>query len=226
METLLMWDIDGTLLRNKGAGRRAMNRAFEQMMGDAGCRDAFDRIQMAGGLDLHFIHEVFAEQGVDRSHLEEYLSLYYAHLKEEVGDGQSILMPNVRNMLERARRTDSLYNALGTGNLELGARIKLDLFDLNSYFPVGGFCYGLVERYQVLQDGVERARKHYAVDFAPERVVIIGDTVRDIEAARKIGAKVIAVATGGNSYEMLEAAKPDLLLADLTDEERFFALCE
>jgi phosphoglycolate phosphatase len=224
MKTLLLWDIDGTLLRNKGAGKRAMNCAFAMMTG--GVEGAFDSLEMAGSLDLHSIHAVFEQHGVDWARLDEFLELYYPCLEEVVADGNSILMPNVRRVLDRAAADDRLYLALGTGNLERGARIKLEYFDLNDYFPVGGFCYGLVERYEVLQDGVERARMHYGVDFAPERVIVIGDTVRDIEAARKIGAKVVAVATGGHSYEMLEAAKPDLLLRDLTEEERFFAFCE
>ncbi|WP_232463337.1 HAD family hydrolase [Tumebacillus avium] len=222
MKTLLLWDIDGTLLRNKGAGKRAMNRAFAKMTGEEG---AFDSIDMAGGLDLNMIGGVFARYGVDASRMEEFLTLYYPCLEDVMRDGNSKLMPNVVQVLERAERDARFYNAYGTGNVERGARIKLEHFDLNRFFPVGGFCYGPVERWQLLQDGIERAQQHYGVEFAPERVIVIGDTLKDIEAARKIGAKVVAVGTGGHAYDVLAAAEPDLLLADMTDEERFFAFC-
>lgn len=220
MKRLLLWDIDGTLIRNKGAGKRAMNEAFAEVFG--GVADAFDRIEMAGGLDLHFIHAVFAEQGIDPARIDEYLSVYYRVLEKFMNDGHTILMPGVREALERAAQDDRLYNALGTGNLEQGARIKMAVHDLNGYFPVGGFCEALTERYEMLQAGVRKAAAHYGVDFAPEEVIVIGDTLKDIGAARLMGSQVVALATGGNTYEDLQAAAPDLLLRDLSDAEPFF----
>ncbi|MFC4770006.1 HAD hydrolase-like protein [Effusibacillus consociatus] len=110
--------------------------------------------------------------------------------------------------------------------MENGGRIKLGPFGLNRYFPVGGFCTTIVERYQVLQEGIERARNHYKINFTPDQVIVIGDTLKDIEAARKIGARVIAVATGGNTYEELLAKEPDLLLANFTNDRLFFSLLD
>ncbi len=198
-----------------------MNKAFAELFG---IPDAFDDIQMAGGLDLHFIHFAFQKHHLDTARLPEFLERYYRALEEELRSGHTELLPGVKEILQRIDQQAGLYNCLGTGNLEKGARIKLDLFDLNRYFPVGGFCDSLAERYQVLQNGVERASAYYKTDFAPSQTVVIGDTVKDIEAAKKMGATVIAVATGGNSYEMLQAAQPDHLLNDLSDTELFFSL--
>lgn len=217
---LLLWDIDGTLIRAKGAGKRAMNQAFLQMFGEA---DAFENLSMAGGLVYNIIHGVFHQQSKDLSRFPAFLDLYYATLKNELAQAQ--MMPGIAEVLELAEHNEHLYHALGTGNLEPGARIKLDLFDLNRYFPVGGFSESIAERYEVLQTGVERASAHYDVSFTPDQVIVIGDTVKDIEAARQIGARVIAVKTGGNSPEELEAARPDLLLNDLTDQTAFFDFC-
>lgn len=197
-----------------------MNRAFEQMFGVA---DAFENLSMAGGLDYNIIHDVFQRQRADLSHLLEFLEVYYQALKTEISFAE--LMPGIPTVLKFAEHHDRLYNALGTGNLEPGARIKLDLFDLNRHFPVGGFSESLAERHEVLQSGVDRARAYYGVPFTPDDVIVIGDTVKDIEAARRIGAQVIAVKTGGGSHEELTAAQPDLLLDDLTDQAPFVELC-
>ncbi|HEU4963173.1 MAG TPA: HAD family hydrolase [Bacilli bacterium] len=222
--TLLLWDVDGTILRNKGAGKRAMDRAFEEAFGVA---NAFDGIQMAGGLDLHFIHTAFQNANLPLERLPEFLDAYYPALEAELQTNDTRLMPGVVEILEETEDRPHLYNALGTGNLERGGRIKLENLpqDLNPYFPVGGFCEEACERYQMLKKGIEKAEQHYGVSFAPQNVIIIGDTVKDIAAARSLGARVVAVATGGNAYDVLEAAEPDLLLEDLSDIERFFAFC-
>jgi phosphoglycolate phosphatase-like HAD superfamily hydrolase len=217
---LLLWDIDGTMIRAKGTGKRAMNRTFREMFG---VEDAFDNLSMAGGLDYNIIFSVFQEQAADVSRLPEFFDAYCQTLKTELSIAE--LMPGVLQVLQLAEQDARLHNALGTGNLEPGARIKLDLFALNRFFPVGGFSESIAERYQVLQTGVARARSHYREDFAPEQVIVIGDTVKDIEAARRIGAQVAAVKTGGGSHEELAAAKPDLLLDNLADATAFIEWC-
>lgn len=221
--TLLLWDVDGTILSNRGIGKMGMNAAFEEVFGVSG---AFDGIETAGGLDLHFFRRAFDKTGVSEDRLDEVLEVYYRKLRELLEVRPSRLMDNIVEILDETQRRPHLYNAVGTGNLEPAGRIKLDEFGLNGYFPVGGFCDEACERYQMLQKGIEKAERHYGVTFAPDRVIVIGDTTKDINAARQLGARVIAVATGGHSYEELEAAQPDLLLENLTDSERFFAFCE
>jgi phosphoglycolate phosphatase len=214
---LLLWDIDGTLMLSKGVGKRAMERAFFEQYG---VEQAFDGIGFAGGLDLHFVEQALHKHGMDvPEDLSPFWTVYSQALAEELVGPETYLTPGAMEVLERAERDERFYNAVGTGNVEQGARIKLDVFDLNRFFPVGGFCDGRMERYEMLQAGVENSKRYYGVDFAPEDVIVIGDTVKDIDAARKIGAQVIAVSTGGHSYEMLEAAKPDLLVTSLEEHE-------
>jgi len=214
MSRLLLWDIDGTLIRGKGAGTRAMNAAFRRLHG---VENAFDQIEMAGGLDLHFIHAAYEQSGVAMPPLEAYLNAYYEALELEVAGDNTFVLPGVRELLDWAAAEPGVYNALGTGNVERGAYIKLAVHGLASYFPAGGFCTARTERFEVLADGVRRASAHYGVSFAPEQVLVIGDTKKDILAARQIGAQVLAVATGGGTYEELHSYEPDALLEDLSD---------
>ncbi|WP_229776462.1 HAD family hydrolase [Alicyclobacillus cellulosilyticus] len=220
---LLLWDIDGTILRAKGAGRRAMNQAFAETFGIEG---AFDDVVMHGRIDLDFIAEVFADHEVDKRKLEDFLFAYYRALQKEATPENMELLPGVVDVLQEAERRGYLYNALGTGNVEVGARIKLDAFDLNHFFPVGGFCERPAHRYEVLDNAIEQAKAYYGIEFAPRDVIVIGDTVRDIEAARKLKVRVVAVATGGSRYEELAAHQPDLLLPDLLEQARLFAWIE
>ena len=209
---LLLWDIDGTLLKGKGAGRRAMDDAFLEVFGVA---DAFAGMHMAGGLDLHFVHTLFARRNIDLSRAPEFLEAYYQALPKRLTDCGAELAPHVVETLEALEARPGIFQALGTGNLERGARLKLEPFGLNRFFPVGGFCVTLTERYKVLEQGVANASRYYQKEFAAGDVVVIGDTVRDIEAARQIGAKVVAVSTGGNTPEELAQLKPDALIPNL-----------
>ncbi|PWK05973.1 HAD hydrolase-like protein [Tumebacillus permanentifrigoris] len=222
MKRLLLWDIDGTLMHCRGCGKRAMEQAFEQVYGIA---DAFHGIGMAGGLDLHFIEGAFAKHALPNAEADmpQFLDLYYKLLQREADSEDNILLPGVVSILEHTLHEPAWYNALGTGNFERGARIKLDVHDLNSYFPVGGFCEVAVDRSVMLQKGVDNASAHYNISFSPEQVVVIGDTDKDIQAARAIGAQVVAVATGGCTYETLEALHPDLLLRDFSEPSALYA---
>ncbi|MBL0389330.1 HAD hydrolase-like protein [Tumebacillus sp. ITR2] len=222
MKLLLLWDIDGTLIHCRGCGKRAMEQAFQQIYG---VEDAFRGIGMAGGLDLHFLEAAFSKHGLEvagPAKLPDFFKLYYSELEREADTEDNILLQGVVSILERTEREPTWYNALGTGNLEQGARIKLDVHDLNRFFPVGGFCVEAVDRAVMLQQGVENASAHYGTPFAPEHVIVIGDTDRDIAAARAIGARVVAVATGGCTYESLEALQPDLLLRDLAQPQLLY----
>lgn len=215
---LFLWDIDGTLIQAKGAGRRAMSGAFWKNFGIQG---AFDHIGMAGGLDLDFIDTVFARHHIGDSFLGPFLRDYYQLLEQELKTGTARRIPGVQEVITRLMRDGRLYHALGTGNFKTGAQIKLRTFGLEGFFPVGGFCEGRMQRYEVLQMAVNRAGSYYGIEVHPEEVLVIGDTLRDIEAARKIGAKVLSVSTGGNTYAELQAANPDWLVRDLREMPLF-----
>lgn len=199
-----------------------MNQAFMETFGIS---EAFTPIPTHGQLDLQFVRIVFRQHQVDDGKLQDFLERYYRALQKEIEHESVELLPGVVEILNCTERDGALYNAIGAGNVEIGARMKLDRFELNPYFPVGGFCERPAERYEVLQNGVEQAKAYYGVNFHPEQVVVIGDTAYDIDAARKIGAQMVSVATGRVAYDELSDHDPDLLLKDLTEMERFLEFC-
>ncbi len=220
---LILWDIDGTLIRSGGAGARALNRAFEDIYGTPNACEAVDWGGMTDPLivdiliDFHFKRPATAE---DR---EKTLAGYLAYLPEEIGQAEEYrVMPGVRESVERMHELPEYHQGLGTGNLEQGGRIKLARADLGKYFEWGGFASDADKRAELIRIGIERGRKAAKEDVPLGRVVIIGDTLRDIDAARACGAKVVAVATGAKALHELEAGKPDLLVEDLDRHSRDF----
>ena len=95
-----------------------------------------------------------------------------------------------------------------TGNIRLGAEIKLRHFYLWEYFSLGAFGDENEDRNQLASLALERGREYIGNDLQPEEIVVVGDTVRDIECAKSIGARCLAVATGGNSKDELLAENP------------------
>lgn len=110
-----------------------------------------------------------------------------------------------------------------TGNVEEGAAAKLATHNLNRYFRSGGFGSDAVERNDLPAIALQRIEEETAHTFAPEQSVIIGDSVRDIECARVGGMHVVAVATGGDSREILSGHDPDLLLDSLCEQQKLFS---
>jgi phosphoglycolate phosphatase-like HAD superfamily hydrolase len=102
-----------------------------------------------------------------------------------------------------------------TGNIRLGAEIKLRHFDLWEVFETGGFADDHEERDQIAAIAHERGSRLLNEDLRGEQVLVIGDTPLDIRCARAIGAKVLAVATGGHPLAELLAHHPDWAVGDL-----------
>jgi phosphoglycolate phosphatase len=218
---LFIWDIDGTLIRGNGSGRIAMNRAFERLYG---IKDGFENMYLAGSMDVNTIYTVFAKNNIELDELDRYLAVYYEELQLVLCEGRSKLLPGVQEVLDKACASGTIYHAIGTGNVERGARIKLEQFHLNFYFPVGGFSDKPMERFEMIQSGIRKAQNYYGIDFKPECIVVIGDTVRDVEAGMLCNVATVSVATGGDSFETLQKVNPGRVLNDLSDYNRFFEL--
>src|SRR5262249_7824200 len=137
------------------------------------------------------------------------IAAYEAVLEAEVATSERFrLMPGARDAVERlAERGAPL--GLATGNTREGARIKLSRADLWKHFRCGGYGSDSRDRAKLVAIAIERGCATYGRPFAPEDVLISGDTPFDIDAARAVGARCIAVATGGHSMEALRAAGAD-----------------
>ena len=137
-------------------------------------------------------------------------------LKKEINNDRKHLKPGVRELLNRIGQMDDLHLGLLTGNIESGARLKLEVFDLNRYFPLGAFGSYHEDRNQLLPLAIDKFSKRTGQDIQFEDCIVIGDTPKDVECSRPYGAVSVAVTTGIYSSEQLAAAGADYVLQDLT----------
>ncbi|MBI3291420.1 MAG: HAD family hydrolase [Elusimicrobia bacterium] len=215
---LLLFDVDGTLVSTGGAGVRALNRTFEQLYE---IPEAMSAIDPAGKTDPAIVREIFherLERDCSEDELQTVCQAYLRVLPEEVSQStQYRVMPGVTEFLRVARSRQHVMIGLGTGNLEVGARIKLERADLNDFFPFGGFGSDSEDRSEVLRIAAWRAQDRGGCGLNREAVFVIGDTERDIEAGRKAGMTTVAVATGHADVKRLRRAEPDFVLSDFRD---------
>jgi phosphoglycolate phosphatase-like HAD superfamily hydrolase len=224
--TLVLFDIDGTLILTGRAGARAMTRAFDALWS---VPDAFAAIPMGGRTDSWLV-----SQALDRAGLHDtpdnharFRGAYLPLLAEEIrqpGTGQKGLMPGVRGLLDAAARHRHLHLALLTGNYRGAAAIKLGYFGLWDYFLFGAYSDDAADRNHLVPIARERAVAHGVPEAARARVVVIGDTPHDVACAAAGGARSIGVATGGHSREELVRAGADVALEDLSDTEQVLGL--
>lgn len=215
--TLVLFDIDGTLISAGGAGRRAIVRLFVERWGRP---DAFVSVPFAGMTDLSIFRAGLRAIGRpdDAATVRTLIDPYLAILREEVrgADGYR-LHHGIGEILDSLEQRRGVLLGLGTGNVEAGARIKLEHVRVYHRFRFGGFGSDHEQRAELLRVGVERGAR--LLGRRPEecRVLVIGDTPRDIEAARAIGAACVAVATGPFDREALSAHDPEEVVERVLD---------
>jgi phosphoglycolate phosphatase len=205
---LLIWDIDGTLLPAHGVGRQALNHAFEECYGIA---HAFDGLDFAGATDHDLIEQAAAGIPVN---LAAFFSCYGLHLERALQNRPLTPLPGVVDLIVHLSR-QGWPQVLGSGNIRLGAYLKLGAAGLANYFPDGAFSEPHLTRAAILATA---ARLHPG-----SWAVVLGDTPRDIAGAHEVGLKVIAVATGRFSPDELAPYAPDQMLLDLANPDHFLA---
>ena len=180
-----------------------------------------DEVSAAGKTDPLIIREGFRASGVPRRQWVEKEQLilrkyprYLESRHQELADA-STLLAGVRELLTFLSQRDFPL-ALLTGNLESTARRKLDVFQLNKFFPVGGFGSDCADRNRLARIALERACRHYGKQYEPAHCWVVGDTPRDLEAAKAIGARSLGVATGPFAAPFLEEFFPDATAEDLS----------
>lgn len=196
---VVLFDIDGTLVTCGGAGRRAMERAFDE---HALARSTSD-FSFGGMTDRAIVREAFVRGGreVDDASLDATLERYLAHLADELTRAAGYrVLEGVHELLdaleaERARGR-AIAIGLGTGNLARGAELKLRVSDLWRRFAFGGFGSDHEDRARLLDRGRSRGAELLGVASEDALTVIVGDTPKDVSAARAIGARVVAIASG------------------------------
>jgi phosphoglycolate phosphatase-like HAD superfamily hydrolase len=146
------------------------------------------------------------------------LAVYLRHLEREVPSAPNYrVLPGVHSLLATLAGRAGLAIGLGTGNIRRGAEIKLTRGDIMRYFAFGGFGSDHEQRAELLRVGAERGARHLGEPLSACRVVIVGDTPKDVSAAAEMGAECVAVGTGGHYAASLIAAGAPVAFDDLCD---------
>ncbi len=212
---VLLFDIDGTLLNAGGSGQAAMEAVLAREFGASG---PVVGIPTAGRTDRAITRDLFDYYGLpdhetSRSRFQE---AYFAELPQHLSGREGVVLPGVRPLLATLTGRENVTLGLLTGNLARAARVKLEHFELHSYFGFGGYGDEHADR----DDVARQARREVCrrlPEVPDERIWVIGDTPSDIRCARAINARVLAVATGIFRSDELSLHQPDVLLEDLSD---------
>jgi phosphoglycolate phosphatase-like HAD superfamily hydrolase len=219
-KVLLIFDVDGTLLKNKYAVRDVFLQAFYEVTGSDAVRR---KPEFAGMTDRGIFRAMLEDAGVEG----DYESLYgkweerFSELLDESypTHPDPRTLPGVEALLEELEARGDVFLALGTGNTRRSCATKLRRFGLDRFFPVGGYGGDHEQRHDVVRAAMAEAEEHYG---SFDEVWVIGDTERDIAAARAAGARVLAVATGLSSIAELREARPEALVPDLVNRVAFY----
>jgi phosphoglycolate phosphatase len=210
---VLLFDIDGTLIRSGGAGKAAMEAGLQSAFG---VTEILDRVPYSGRTDTGICRDLLATHDLEPSdaNVERLKAAYLAHLPGSLRRKGGTILPGIAEALKRERPGATV--GLLTGNIRAGAEIKLRHFGLWDYFPFGGFSDGLDDRDDVARRALNEAARHVGRTIDPQDVWVIGDTPLDVKCARAIGAKAVVVQTGWHCRDELVACGPDHLLPDFT----------
>jgi phosphoglycolate phosphatase len=216
MVRLVLFDIDGTLVHTGGAGTAAFTRTFANHFN---LHHGTEKMKFAGRTDVSLVREFFRVHGEAES--PENFTMFFEHYVFWL---QHILEKNggemCRGVHEFIRGLQALPKppvlGLLTGNIQLGAEIKLRHFGLWETFQFGGFADDHEERDHIARAAFERGRRVMGKNLQPQEVVVIGDTPFDVRCGKFIGARTLAVATGGSKLEELKTHAADWTVADLT----------
>ncbi len=212
----VLFDIDGTLLDTRGAGRQSFVEAVQMVFG---WKDDLAYIDFAGNTDLNVLEQVMKYHG--RTLTTDDTEGFFARLPEvmarNAARAKQLLYPGVKTLLERLSGNPRFVLGLVTGNQEASARIKLGQFDLHNHFVLGAFGNEHADRPEIARLALRRVREWLPPGGRIASVFLIGDTPYDIAAAQAIGAVSIAVATGSSDEAALRAAGADHVFRDLSD---------
>lgn len=222
MPTIALFDIDGTLLRAGGAGRREVEIAIEEVLGSPAGSVCLGSVEFAGRTDPWIVRAALIGRGVavDDDMIAEVLRRYVLHLPEQLQLATAFeVLPSVLSLLSRLSERDDVVLGLGTGNTEPAAYAKLARGGLDSFFSFGGFGSDHTDRAELLRVGLMRGLQRVRVERQDAEVVVIGDTPHDVTAAQAIGASCIAVTTGGYEPQALQSAGACVVVSHLGHPE-------
>lgn len=215
---LILFDIDGTLLHTQSAGRDSTREAMLEIYGTI---STIERHQFGGKTDWQTLIELLSDHGFDEAEIGRRMPLYEPivaqHLERIIATRNSHATPGALEVVEELRKREDVLLGIVTGNVASTAPIKLRAAGFDpAWFVVGAYGSEAVYRDALPPLALQRAIDHAGRHIDPGEVVVVGDTLADVQCARAVGAVAVAVCTGFASREDLIAAQPDYLLDDLT----------
>jgi len=217
--SLLLWDIDGTLVDTDRAGERSLLLLILEQYGrDLGTKLP---VTLQGRTDTSIARDIFKYLGIEGSLEEEkrFMEGYVALLPRTLPAGKARLHPGIQEALDAVHAHPEIHQGLLTGNQKEGARLKLEHLGIWKYFEFGAYADDSAIRDELGPFALARAKEKLGIEFPPEHVFIIGDTPHDVACGKAIGAKTIAVATGSFTVAELEACHPTYTFADFSDTQ-------
>jgi phosphoglycolate phosphatase-like HAD superfamily hydrolase len=221
-QILALFDIDGTLVRGAQCHYMAFVNSVKKFYG---LNEDISGINYAGKTDPQILREVLELGGIPenvmkgnfQNCLDDMASFYIQNVHKE-----NIIALNGVNELLNKLKDQNVLMGLTTGNLEIIAHAKLGKAGIDKFFPFGGFGSDSAERQGLVKKALERAKNNYG--YHDHNIFVIGDTPRDVEAAKPFKLQTIAVATGSYTITELESTGADFVLENLEDTENFLKI--
>lgn len=215
MVRLVLFDIDGTLIHTNRAGIIAFDLAFNTQFKIS---NAAEGVKFAGRTDTGIVRQLFARHRIQASpeNFALFFDCYADWLAQILPECRGDILPGIwRFIYDLQSLPEPPMLGLLTGNIRLGAEIKLRHFNLWDFFSIGAFADDHEDRNQIADIARQRGSRVAGARLNGREVLVIGDTPLDIECGRAIGAKVLAVATGGSTEKDLDSHHPDWTVPNL-----------
>ncbi|HMP89380.1 MAG TPA: HAD hydrolase-like protein [Kiritimatiellia bacterium] len=212
--TLVLFDIDGTLLDLHGAGRKSFALALAEAFGWMG---DIDYISFAGATDIDVLDQIFRrnQRALTPDDVSHFFTTLPRKLADSVKNVEATIYPGVPELIEQLSAHPDVIIGLVTGNIEACAYIKLEKANLHGHFQLGAFGHEHGDRKEIARLAKSRAEAQLPPGASFTKIYLIGDTPSDIAAARYIDATAIAVATGSYTVDQLHAAGADHVVTTL-----------
>ena len=226
MGRLILWDIDGTLIRSGGVGRRVVEEAAALV----GSLAEVPRIEMSGKTDPQILREIFRAAALADEHIDTLLPDAMAAAERALAAAEHELretgyvLPGVAELLERLRDAAGVRQTLLTGNLAANAAVKVGAFGLTELFDAEVGAYGTdhADRLELVPIALERVARFRGEHYDPDEVWVVGDTPNDLACARAGGVRCLLVGDVYGDEEARRAA--DAALPDLADVDEAFRI--
>jgi len=217
---LILFDVDYTLVKGSKIHKESIVDGIKKIFG---VDPPIEKLKLHGMTDQQIVTDLLKICGVDKKIIESKMKVCLKAIDQLYNNNKSAdkvtLMEGARSLLDEISKDSDFILGLVTGNIESIAYGKLSLVGISQYFSIGGFGSDHIERHKLVEKAVGRAKDKFGIDRF--KIFVVGDTPKDINAAKKAGVYSIGIASGNFSREELEKYGADLVLESLLEKDKF-----